>query len=136
MKKKHLVILYVISFLLCFVFMGIILYAKGFYFGCGWDKYRIYKTFCDATFVPGLFVFCFGILMAISNEGLFTAVGYSLMRFTASLGKDYQEKRKNMLSYAEYRALKTSKNSPSAFAWIPGLVFMAASVVFLILYYS
>ena len=132
MTKLKKTVLYIVSFVVGLLIMLFILAVKGFSFS--WTLPRIYRIFCDASFASAVMLIGFGLLMAISNEGLFLSMGYSWYRFSSVLGKDYQNKRKNLLSYKEYRDMKLESKVPHAFAWIPGLVYLAVSIVFLVLF--
>lgn len=132
MTKLKKAVLYIVSFVVGLLIMLFVLAVKSFSFS--WPVLRIYRIFCDASFASAVVLIGFGLLLAISNEGLFVSVSYSWYRFSSTFGKDYESKRKNMLSYKEYRDMKLEKRAPSAFAWIPGLVYLGISIVFLILF--
>lgn len=132
MTRRKKTVLYIVSFVAGILIMLFVLAVKGFSFS--WPPLRIYRIFCDASFAAAVLLIGFGLLLAISNEGLFVAIGYSWYRFSSTMGKDYRNKRKNLIDYKEYRDMKLDRRAPSAFAWIPGLVYLGISIVFLILF--
>ena len=99
------------------------------------EKQMIYKILSDATFFTAVILIGFGLMMSISNFGLFTAVSYSIKRFFTVFSRESVEKRKNMPSYHEYRAMKLENDVSGAFMYIPGVLFFVLSVIFTIQYY-
>ena len=118
---------YIIVTIIGILFTMLICWLKDFSFGMA--EQRMYKIF-SAVILIG-----FGVMISISNFGLFTAVSYSMKRFFTVFSKDREEKRKNMPSYYEYRAIKLENNVSGAFMYIPGLLFLVVSIVFTMLFY-
>ncbi len=95
------------------------------------DKYR---TLCDAFTIPGVLLLIGGLLVTVSNEGALDGVGYILSQGLSMLipGKGPGTER-----YAEYVERK-SKNRIKGygFLYISAILFLAATAVFMILFYS
>lgn len=90
------------------------------------------QIWCDAFFVSGVFLTCGGLIVVASNGGVFDMLGYavSLLWYTFKSSK-VERKYKTFYDYREAR--KDRKRSVS-YVLIVGLVLLAISVVFLILY--
>lgn len=99
------------------------------------EKKMIYKILSDATFFTAVLLIGIGLLISIGNFGLFTAVSYSMKRFFTVFSKESVERRKNMPSYHEYRAMKLENDVSGAFMYIPGVLFFVLSVIFTVMYY-
>lgn len=95
------------------------------------SKAKAYSALCDAFFVPGALMVCFGLFSFIAYGGFFDIFTYgfkSLKRLFTPFGK------KDRQRYYEYRIAKTeNREKPSYAALKVGLVFIALAVVFLIL---
>lgn len=128
-KLRKYIIVTIIGLLLT-VF---ICWLKKFSFYMEWQK--MYKILSDATFFTAVIFIGIGIMISISNAGLFTAVSYSMKRFFTVFSRDRVEKRRNMPAYHEYRAVKLEHNVSGAFMYLPGLVFLAVSIIFTIMFY-
>ncbi|MBQ2745616.1 MAG: DUF3899 domain-containing protein [Lachnospiraceae bacterium] len=124
---------YIIVTIIGILFTMLICWLKDFSFGMA--EQRMYKILSDAAFFSAVILIGFGVMISISNFGLFTAVSYSMKRFFTVFSKDREEKRKNMPSYYEYRAIKLENNVSGAFMYIPGLLFLVVSIVFTMLFY-
>ena len=90
------------------------------------------QIWCDAFFVSGVFLTCGGLIVVASNGGVFDMLGYavSLLWYTFKSSK-VERKYKTFYDYREAR--KDRKRSVS-YVLIVGVVLLAISVVFLILY--
>lgn len=90
------------------------------------------KIFCDAFFVPGAILCCVGLLVVISNGGFFDIFGYGFILFISVFQKDV--KKRKYKDYVEYKKVKNENRPNLYFVLIVGTVFIAISVVFLIIY--
>lgn len=123
---------YIVATIIGLIMVLLVCWLKDFSFGM--ESHRIYRILCDATFFASVILIGFGLMLSISNFGLFTAVSYSMKKFFIVFTRNFEEKRKNMPSYYEYRSMKLEKDVSGAFMYIPGVVFFAVSIVFLMLY--
>ena len=94
-----------------------------------------YKLICDAFFVPGIIFTCFGTLLAISNEGFFDIFTYSfrMMFDTFTKSKNF---RSEYETYFDYTRRNRESNTNVKFALHVGLVFVAISIIFNLLFYA
>ena len=93
------------------------------------DQYRLLT---DAFTIPGITFILLGCLVALSNEGALSAIGWMLKRMFKFLNPFSD---KNIEKYSEYVANKKRVTGYS-FLFYTGILFSAISVVFLILFYS
>lgn len=123
---------YIVATIIGLIMVLLVCWLKDFSFDM--ESHKIYRILCDATFFASVFLIGFGLMLSISNFGLFTAVSYSMKKFFIVFTRNFDEKRKNMPSYYEYRAVKLEKDVSGAFLYIPGVIFLAVSIIFLMLY--
>ncbi len=128
-KLRKYIIVTIIGVLLTFF----ICWLKDFSFVM--EEQRMYKVLSDATFFSAVILIGFGLMISLSNFGLFTSVSYSMKRFFTVFSKNGTEKRKNMPSYYEYRSVKLEHEVSGAFMYIPGLLFFVVSIIFTVLFY-
>ena len=112
------------------VFLGLAVYRGVF---VSQDKARIYMGLCDAFFVPGAFLFCFGILAFCAYGGAFDIFSYgvkSLKVLFTPFGK--AEKHQ---SYYDYKLAKEAQRQrPKPRTLILGTAFILAAGFCLCLY--
>ena len=93
-----------------------------------------YRGLCDAFFVPGVLLTCFGILAFCANGGAYDIFNYglkSLKYLFTPFGKERHQK------YYEYKLEKELKRQkPKPYTLILGLCFLAAATVCLLLFNS
>ena len=104
-------------------------------FSLDMDRQYMYKVLADATLLPAVTLIGFGLLVSLSNFGLFLSVGYSLKRFMTIFSKEAAKQRENMEIYYEYRQARLNKNVSGAFLYLVGLVFFLVSIAFTFLFY-
>lgn len=93
-----------------------------------------YRYWSDAFFIPGILLILSGLLVFVANEGSFNAIGY-LMRSVVT--KLVPGDRMKPETYGEYVERKREKKVTGySFLFISGLVSIAISTVFLVLYYQ
>ena len=100
-----------------------------------WDQTELvekYKILSDAFTVPGLLFILVGLLVALTNEGSLTALGWMLKRMFKLLNPFSD---KNIERYSDYMESR-QKVTGFSFLFYTGLAFAAVSIVFLVLYYS
>ncbi len=91
-----------------------------------------YKILCDAFFVPGALILCWGMLMFVSNGGVFDFLSYSMITFFSIFKKDISKRKYH--DFYSYKAAQEEKPKSFGFLVVVGLVFLVISTVFLILY--
>lgn len=97
------------------------------------DPQQWYSALCDACFVPGIIMVCFGLVAFSAYGGVFDILSYGvrslLVLFTPFRKPDKHQR------YYEYKLMKEAKRQkPKPHLLIVGLVFLAAAGVFLILF--
>lgn len=87
----------------------------------------------EALFVPGVFIFAAGILMWVSNEGVFNGVSYGLQ----ALWKAFTDRKnpKMQESYYDYHIRKTGKKVRFGHLLIVGSVFLVLSIICVVMVY-
>lgn len=92
-----------------------------------------YRILCDAFTIPGLVAIMLGFLLAISNDGLFLGLTYSLNMAIRAL---IPGGRWRIQKYADYVAERKGKKVTGfGFLFVLGGICMAAALVFMILFY-
>lgn len=95
------------------------------------EKYRI---LCDSFTFPGVLLLLTAALIALSNEGALTMLGYvvgiALRGLIPGMGNRQE-------TYAEYVERKTGKGRVKGYGFIlyVGLAYFAVALVFLVLFY-
>lgn len=95
------------------------------------EKYRI---LCDAFTIPGLLLLMVGLLVAVSNEGIFDGLLYALSYAAKAIIPLWGRQHERYYDYVQRKREKRLHGY--GFLFITGAVFMAAAMVFLILFYS
>ena len=95
------------------------------------DLKTIFHILTDSFCVPAVMIMGIGSLVFVSNEGGFDALSYGLTSFFDLFRKEKKNKFRTFYDYKESRA---EKSMPFAFMLISGLVFVALTVIFLLLY--
>ncbi len=97
------------------------------------DPIDIYRGLCDAFFVPGALLVCFGLLAFCAKGGAYDIFAYGMRSikrlFLIPLGKDKQQR---YYDFKMEKEAKRGKNRPSAL--LLGLGFLAAAGLCLILF--
>ena len=92
-----------------------------------------YLILCDAFTVPGLLYLMFGAFMSLSNAGAMDGLGY----VTANAIKMLIPGLKNFERYKEYlERRRENRVRGYGFLYVIGIVCMAISGVFMVLFYS
>ena len=97
------------------------------------DKKTIYHILHDSLFVPGVIISGIGLLIYVSNEGVFDGIAYGVISFIG-LFKSKSERKYN--SFVEYKEMKHANPMKSGFIVISGLIILALSIVAYVLYAS
>lgn len=105
----------------------ILFFARG---GMNLNGKDFFSVLCDAAFVPGIITCCFGLLIVVSNGGVFDMVRYAFAKAADSFRKT-ENKRAFPGSYYDYVCARHGgKQAQFGFILISGLVFILLSIVF------
>ncbi|MGN0818597.1 MAG: DUF3899 domain-containing protein [Candidatus Coproplasma sp.] len=88
----------------------------------------------DAFFVPGVILAGVGLLVWVSAGGVFDMLAYGAIMFFDLFRKDLSNRKYK--DFYEYRQAKKEKNRDFGFLLLVGLVFIAVSIVFIIVLYA
>lgn len=97
--------------------------------------YGVLRQLCDGCFVAAVLLLCVGIFRAVINQGAFDVMGYGVQSVFhlhvpgASIGNARDQE-----TMESYRARKAKKRKSPLGQLLAGLVWLAASVVLLILF--
>ena len=95
-----------------------------------------YKILADAFSVPGMLLVLFGALLWVSSEGIFDGLGYAFNR-VGSMFIPMHKKSAQHLTYYDYVMEKRGKRVHGfSFLFFTGLLFIAISVPFIVLFNS
>lgn len=93
---------------------------------------RVFRILSDAALLAAVILLGGGFILFAGNNAVFSGIGYSTRQIFSLMGRRYEEKKQ---SYYEYREERLSKKRDMKFLFIVGGVFLAASVIFLGLFY-
>ena len=89
-----------------------------------------FSVLCDATFVPGILTFCFGLLVIVSNGGVFDMVRYIFAKAGNSFRRE-ENRRELPNTYYDYVCMRHGgKRAQFGFILICGAIFIGVSIVF------
>lgn len=126
MKK---VLKYLIPFLLCAVVVILILVSRGSFSSSGQSLMR---DLCDAFFVPGVVMTCFGLLVFATNGGAFDMLAFGVRKLFDLFKRDLTKvKYRTFYDYRE--AQKENKRSFGNFIFV-GLGFVLVAIAFFLVY--
>ena len=94
---------------------------------------KIFHILCDGFFVVGVVMTGFGLLVFTSNEGAFDGLAFAVSSFIGMFRRNLDKKYDTLYDYKESRA---NKKVSFGFLLISGIVFIAVSMVMLLLYYK
>ena len=93
-----------------------------------------YRILCDAFTIPGLVMLMLGCLMSLSNQGALDGIRYIA---TVGIRMLIPGAALNMEKYAEFKERRNANRTKGyGFLYVVGIVFMAAALVFMALFYS
>lgn len=93
----------------------------------------IYKHLSDGFMVVGLLAFGVGILVYFSNLGAFNFLSFAALKVAS---KFVPTMKIATMSYGEYVESKKKTNARFSYLLVTGALLLAASIVFLILFYQ
>ena len=133
-EKKSLLIKYGICFGVAAVIAVLVFWARGFFTDNAGVNIQILS---DGFFVSGVLMLAFAGMMFISSEGALIGIGF-VLRSVALIFIPMG--RKNHEFYAQYRerklAERKAKTSNDHCILVVGLVFLAISIVFTVIWYT
>ncbi len=90
------------------------------------------RALCDAFFVPGALMVCFGLFAFVAQDGFFNIFSYAVY----CLKRRFMPfSKKEGLHYYEYCVAKAEKRHKPTYCVLKvGLLFLALAVAFLLLY--
>jgi hypothetical protein len=95
---------------------------------------NVHHILCDAFFVSGTCITCYGLLVFSSNEGTFDMLVYGVKKFVGLFkDKTYTEKHK---TFYDYKQALGEKKISFAYLIYVGLALIGISMIFLLAYYN
>ena len=95
------------------------------------DKKTLYHVLSDSFLVPGVVTTGMGLLIYVSDEGVFDGITYGILAFI-NMFSPRNERKYNSLY--EYKQKKHATRTKIGFILISGLVLIILSVIMLMLY--
>lgn len=89
----------------------------------------VIEILIDSFFVPGILLFCFGLLVLAINGGTFDMLTYGMARFISLFRKDHNDVK--FKTFHEYTLAKHEENRPFGYLVIVGLIFIIISIIFI-----
>ena len=96
------------------------------------DSQKVMKILTDAFFAPGIIAMCFGLLIVASNGGTFHILSYGMQSFINLFVKDRSKIKYK--TYFDYKQAMSDNKKPFGFILLVGLVFVAISMIFMIIW--
>ena len=130
---KNKILQYSITFLACAIIIFIVLAIRGIFRNPGMKDMMLYFT--DAFFSVGIICAMVGLLIFVSNGGVFDMMVYGVYRFITLFKKDHTDVK--YPTFYDYRVMKAERpKAEFLFLVIVGVVYVAASMIFLALWYK
>ena len=89
----------------------------------------VIEILIDSFFVPGILLFCFGLLVLATNGGTFDMLTYGMARFISLFRKDHNDVK--FKTFHEYTLAKHEENRPFGYLVFVGLIFIIISIIFI-----
>lgn len=126
-----------VSYIIAFLIGGLIAFfvASNYGFSEAQSNMGRYRILCDACTIPGVVLICCGILSWIADQGTFDSLAYagrSLLRIFHR-----EERHVRFYDFVEERREKRAQKEKGHFLFliVTGAVFLAAALVFMLLFY-
>ena len=120
---------YLITFGIGFGIAFLIAYSKDVF--AQTDLSKIFHILTDSFCVSAVLITGFGLLIFVSNEGVFDGITYAVTSFINIFRK---EKKNKYRTYYDYKESKSNRDMSFGFLLICGLVFMAIMGAMYLLY--
>ena len=95
---------------------------------------EVMHILCDSFFVPGVVILGFGLLVVASNGGTFDMLVYGTKKFFNLFRKNPTKQLEE--TFYDYRMAKSENKGEFAHLIVVGLLFIAISIIFLLLWYE
>lgn len=96
-------------------------------------EYTVLRCLCDAAFVAGALLLSIGGIKGARNKGTFDVAGFGVSYTMGLVFPALRREEKETME--QYRERKASERKPAAGQLLAGVVYLALSLVFLLLYY-
>lgn len=87
------------------------------------------RFFSDAFFVPGVLMFCIGMMIFVAGKGSLDGLTYSLQFLKREIFL-----RQKVETFADYKARKAEKKTPYGFLLLVGAAYLLLGLLFAIVY--
>ena len=132
-KTKRRILEYSITTAVCAITTFIVLVIRGIFKNPGMKDMMLYFT--DSFFSVGIICAMVGLLVFVSNGGVFDMLVYGVYRFITLFKKDHTDVKYQ--TFYDYRVIKAEREkSEFLFLIIVGVVFVGISMIFLIQWYQ
>lgn len=128
--KKSTILSYLFTFL--FASFVTIIYIWGIGVFSASDKEFIFKHLCNGFFISGVVVAGFGLLLLVSNGGVFDMLAFGVMSLFNAMRKDPKNRKYN--DFYEYRKAKKENKRSFFYLIAVGIFFILVAVVFMVLW--
>lgn len=127
-KRVSLIVCLVIGGFLAYLYVGLRDFS-------GQDLMGKYRMLCDAFTIPGLLFLMLGLLMTISSHGALDGVTYVVSYGLKMLIPGRHDKQERFYDYVQ-RKREKNKGKSFGYLYLTGIIYLAAALLFLILFYS
>ena len=101
------------------------------------DIIQVMSILCDSFFVAGVVLTCAGLLIFVSNGGVFDIFAYGFHMFINLFRRDVTKRKyRTYYDYKEAKKEARKEKKGMGFLLIVGIIFIVISVCFLIPYYA
>ena len=128
--KKYLN--YIITFVIGLSFSLAIMFSKNVLKQDSSNE--VMHILCDSFFVPGVLLLGFGLLVIASNGGTFDMLIYGTKKFFNMFRKNVNKELHE--TFYDYRTAKSENKMDFLHFIVVGLVFIAISAIFVLLWYE
>lgn len=122
---------YMITLIIGFVIAVIICLTRQIF--AAEDVTQVLVILCDATSIPGILFLGIGILIAVSNEGIFNGIAFGLKTIGRSFSAKKGEKIREEDFYEYNERMKEKQHSCGHFVF-SGVFYVIVSLIFLVIY--
>lgn len=130
MKRKRNTRRFGVTMLIGAVIGAGVFAARGGFDMTQWPE--IAAALCDACFVPAALLISMGLLLFVSNDGLFNMISYGVQR-AARLVLSAKKQAEFPRTYYEYWEIKQAVGKASfGYIIVAGLVYLALAALFLV----
>ena len=103
--------------------------ARGGFAASEWPD--IAAALCDACFVPAALFISLGLLLFVSNDGLFDIMSFGVQK-VLRLVQSAEKQAAFPKTFYDYRVLRQGKKAGFGFLLLAGAVYLALAAVFLL----